>query len=61
MMKGKISKRLEAVLQDPEGRSQLKDRLLHGKDGRIVAGDKSYQFRVDVRTDGSVQKGSRTK
>ena len=58
-MKGKISKRLEAVLQDPKGRAQLKDHLLQGKDGRVAAGDKSYLFRVDVRKNGLHQKGDR--
>lgn len=51
-MKGKISKRLEAVLNDPKGREQLKDHLLHGTDGRIVAGGRSYTLRIDLRSDG---------
>ena len=52
-MKGKISKKLEAVLRDPKGREQLKGHLLHGTDGRVVAGDKAYSLHIDVRKDGS--------
>lgn len=48
-MKGKISKILEAVLRDPRGREQLKAHLLEGRDGRVVAGGKSYALRVDIR------------
>ena len=56
-MKGTISKRLEAVLRDPNGRDQLRNHLLKGRDGRIVAGDKTYTLRVDVRREvGSAEK-----
>lgn len=48
-MKGKISAKLEAVLRDPRGREQLKTHLLEGKDGRVLAGGKSYALHVDVR------------
>lgn len=50
-MKGKISNKLRAVLSDPKGREQLNDHLLKGKDGRVVAGDKSYALHLDVRGD----------
>ncbi len=52
-MKGTISKKLQAVLNDPKGREQLSEHLLNGKDGRVVAGDKSYALHIDVRTDHS--------
>lgn len=50
-MKGKISKRLEAVLRDPQGREQLKEHLLSGRNGRVVADGKYYDLRVDVLKD----------
>jgi hypothetical protein len=50
-MKGKISTKLKAVLSDPKGREQLNARLLKGEDGRVVAGNKSYTLRLDVRSD----------
>jgi hypothetical protein len=49
-MKGTISDKLRAVLNDPKGREQLSEHLLRGKDGRIVAGDRSYALHVDLRT-----------
>jgi hypothetical protein len=50
-LKGTISKKLKAVLDDPKGREQLSEHLLHGKDGRVVAGDKSYALHIDVRSE----------
>lgn len=54
-MKGTISTKLKAVLNDPKGREQLSEHLLKGKDGRVVAGDKSYALHIDVRADYSTK------
>lgn len=60
-MKGTISNKLKAVLNDPKGREQLNEHLLKGKDGRVVAGDKSYALHIDVRTDSSMRDKSSKK
>ena len=48
-MKGKISQRLEMVLRDPSGREQLRELLLLGRDGRVVAGNRSFALHLEVR------------
>jgi hypothetical protein len=54
-MKGKISKQLEAVLRDPKGRKQLREHLLHGKDGRIETAERSYVFRAGAHQEGKLR------
>jgi len=45
-MKGTVSKQLREVLRDAKGREQLREHLLHGKDGKIHTAEKSYVFRA---------------
>jgi hypothetical protein len=47
-MKGRISKTLEAILLDPSARRQLREHLIHGRDGWISTNGKTYRVRIDV-------------
>jgi hypothetical protein len=51
-MKGKISPQLETILRDRRARDQLKNHLISGSDGRVVANNKTYAVHVEVRTTG---------
>ena len=41
-MKGKISRNLENILRDEEGRRSLRRSLIRGKDGDITVGNVKY-------------------
>jgi hypothetical protein len=43
IMKGRISARLERILQDPRARTQLRRSLINGKTGRVTVGEKTYR------------------
>lgn len=49
-MKGRISKELESVLRDPAAREQLRNRLIHGSDGRVSVGPKSFSVQTSVQS-----------
>jgi hypothetical protein len=49
-VKGILSKRLETVLRDPKGRSQLRELLAQGRDGKVEAAGRTYTVRVDARS-----------
>jgi len=42
-MKGKISKNLEAILRDDDGRRLLRRSLITGKDSEIIIGQTRYR------------------
>lgn len=46
-MKGRISPKLSAVLNDPHAREQLKSRLLKGVNGRIETEKQSFVLKID--------------
>jgi hypothetical protein len=46
-MKGKISRNLENILRDEQGRRLLRQSLLSGKDGDITVG--AVKYRVSTR------------
>lgn len=47
-MKGTMSRTLQAVLNDPQGREQLKTQLLRGETGKIISGGKEYIVKVEI-------------
>jgi hypothetical protein len=47
-MKGRISKTLESILLDPNARRQLREHLIHGRDGTVRLNGKTYRVRIDV-------------
>ncbi len=47
-MKGRISKTLETILLDPSARRQLREHLIHGRDGWVNMNGKTYRVRIDV-------------
>ena len=47
-MKGRISKTLETILLDPSARRQLREHLIHGRDGWVKMNGKTYRVRIDV-------------
>jgi hypothetical protein len=47
-VKGRISKTLEAILLDPSARRQLREHLIHGRDGWVRTNGKTYRVRIDV-------------
>ena len=47
-MKGRISKTLESILLDPSARRQLREHLIHGRDGWVRMNGKTYRVRIDV-------------
>jgi hypothetical protein len=47
-MKGRISKTLETILLDPSARRQLREHLIHGRDGWIRSNGKTYRVHIDV-------------
>ena len=49
-MKGRISKTLESILLDPRARRELREHLIHGRDGSVRLGGKTYRVRIDVMT-----------
>ena len=46
-MKGRISKTLESILLDPSARRQLREHLIHGRDGWVRMNGKTYRARID--------------
>jgi hypothetical protein len=49
-VKGRISKTLETILLDPTARRQLREHLIHGRDGWVRMNGKTYRVRIDVST-----------
>jgi hypothetical protein len=49
-MKGKISPQLETILRDRKARDQLKNHLISGNDGQVVANNTTYAVHVEVRS-----------
>ncbi len=49
-MKGRISKTLESILLDPTARRQLREHLIHGRDGWVNMNGKTYRVQIDVMT-----------
>ncbi len=47
-MKGRISKTLETILLDPSARRQLRQHLIHGRDGWVRMNGKTYRVQIDV-------------
>jgi hypothetical protein len=47
-VKGRISKTLETILLDPNARRQLREHLIHGRDGWVRMNGKTYRVRLDV-------------
>jgi hypothetical protein len=47
-LKGRISKTLEAILLDPSARRQLREHLIHGRDGWVSMNGKTYRVHIDV-------------
>jgi hypothetical protein len=47
-VKGRISKTLETILLDPSARRQLREHLIHGRDGWVRMNGKTYRVRVDL-------------
>jgi hypothetical protein len=47
-VKGRISKTLESILLDPSARRQLREHLIHGRDGWVRMNGKTYRVRMDV-------------
>src|SRR5919106_5672871 len=47
-MKGRISKTLETILLDPSARRQLREHLIHGRDGWVRMNGKTYRVQIDV-------------
>lgn len=59
-MKGKISARLAAVLNDPSARAQLQKQLLDSRPGLIHAQDgRAYELQIDVRAPEAQVKGEK--
>ena len=46
-MKGRISKTLESILLDPAARRQLREHLIHGRDGWVNMNGKTYRVQID--------------
>jgi len=49
-VKGRISKTLESILLDPNARRQLREHLIHGRDGWVRMNGKTYRVQIDVST-----------
>ena len=49
-MKGRITEKLESVLQDRGARGQLRDSLIKGKDGAVSVGGHTYTVRIEVQS-----------
>jgi hypothetical protein len=47
-VKGRISKTLEHILLDPGARRQLREHLIHGRDGWVELNGRTYRVRVDI-------------
>ena len=47
-LKGRISKTLESILLDPSARRQLREHLIHGRDGWVRMNGKTYRVHIDV-------------
>jgi hypothetical protein len=47
-VKGRISKTLETILLDPAARRQLREHLIHGRDGWVRMNGKTYRVRMEV-------------
>jgi hypothetical protein len=47
-VKGRISKTLESILLDPAARRQLREHLIHGRDGWVRMNGKTYRVQIDV-------------
>jgi hypothetical protein len=47
-LKGRISKTLETILLDPSARRQLREHLIHGRDGWVMMNGKTYRVHIDV-------------
>ena len=47
-LKGRISKTLETILLDPSARRQLREHLIHGRDGWVRMNGKTYRVHIDV-------------
>jgi hypothetical protein len=47
-VKGRISKTLETILLDPAARRQLREHLIHGRDGWVRMNGKTYRVRMDI-------------
>jgi hypothetical protein len=44
---GRISKTLETILLDPAARRQLREHLIHGRDGWVRMNGKTYRVRME--------------
>jgi hypothetical protein len=49
-MKGRVSAKLERVLQDKGAREQLREALMSGKGGRVTVDGTTYKVNTEVRT-----------
>ncbi len=57
-MKGKMSKDVKLILRDASARKELRNHLIHGRNGTVQVGDKTFRVNVDPSARESARKAT---